>query len=109
MSTIPAKAFATAHDRRDDPFHGFGFKAAPVIANVPVTYLASVAYALCHPLSGTGNYTAEIVSSVPGTRGPRTAALSRTDGPRNGSSTTPTRKGSRSHRSTDGRPPASSV
>jgi hypothetical protein len=76
VSTIPAKAFATAHDTRDDPFHGFGYKAAPVIANSPVTYLAAMAYFVCQPESGTGVYLAGALNAVPGTRGPRTSALS---------------------------------
>jgi hypothetical protein len=67
--------FATAHDQRDDPFKGFAYKAAPVIANTPVAYLASIAFALCQPKSGTGMYAASVVNSVPGTRGPRTTAL----------------------------------
>jgi hypothetical protein len=75
ISTIPAKKFKAAHDDREDPFHGFGYKAAPIIANAPSAYLASIAYAICQPNTGTGAFTGSLVNSVPGTRGPRTSAL----------------------------------
>jgi hypothetical protein len=75
VATIPAKAFQTAHDQRDDPFHGFAYTAAPVIANSPAAYLAATAYAVCQPQTGTGQYLLAVLNSVPGTRGPRTSAL----------------------------------
>ena len=76
VSTIPAKAFLTAHDTRDDPFGGFGHKAAPVLANSPEVYLAGVAYALCRPKSATGAFLEAVFGDLPGYRGPRTAAFS---------------------------------
>lgn len=74
VATIPAKAFAHMYDARDNPFAGFGSKAAGVLVNAPVVYVAGGAYIECQPKSGYAGYLGGALSGMPGFRGPRTAA-----------------------------------
>ena len=75
VSTIPAKAFATMHDDREDPFKGFATKAGPLLVNNPIVNLAATAYALCHAKTATGRFLSRYLQEVPGMRGPRGAAF----------------------------------
>jgi len=74
-SKVPAKLFKNMYDERDDPFHGFATKAAPILADQPEFNLAGTAYALCQPDTGIGSWLGGMLDMVPGYRGPRTAAF----------------------------------
>jgi len=76
VSKIPAKEFATMHDVRDDPFHGFAYKAANVLVRYPAVTVAGAAFIECQPTRGWSKYLAATLYGVPGSRGPRNAALS---------------------------------
>jgi hypothetical protein len=74
VATIPAKAFDRMYDVRDAPDSGFGAKAAAVLANNPLVYLAGTAFALCQPTTGRAAYLTAAFGEMPGFRGPRSAA-----------------------------------
>ena len=75
---IPAKLFKNMYDERDDPFHGFANKAAPVLVISPSFHLAATAFALCQPESGIGAW----LGGDPRSRCPDTAARARQLPPR---------------------------
>ncbi len=75
ISTIPAKSFGGMHDGRDISFKGFAESAAPLLVNTPVVNVAGIAYAECHQTTSTSDYLRTFLQYVPGSRGPRSAAL----------------------------------
>lgn len=75
VSKIPAKEFAGMHDVRDDPFHGFALKAADVLARYPAVTVAGAAYIECQPERQWSKFLTYTLRGLPGSRGPRNAAL----------------------------------
>src|SRR5262249_35489931 len=52
IAEIPASAFKGMHDKREDISTSFGQRALPVVFKNPNVYLASIAFAECHPENG---------------------------------------------------------
>ena len=77
VSKVPASTFKKMKDERFDPFGGFAKTAGPVLVAVPEVSLAAMAFILCQPNSGTGDFLAYYLQETVGFRGPRTTAFSR--------------------------------
>ena len=76
VATLPAKAFVGMHDQRDDPKTGFVHAVGPLLANTPITSVALIAFLECQKTTDAAKALGYFAGSVPGYRGPRSAAAS---------------------------------
>jgi hypothetical protein len=75
IATVPTKAFTGMHDDREMRKPGFAESAGPMLANIPEVYVAATAWVECHGHTATSDYLSTYLQRVPGSRGPRSAAL----------------------------------
>jgi len=75
VSTIPAKTFTGLHDN-DDGIDGFAHDSAMKIVSVPLVNIAANAFVLCEPDRAWSYPLRWALQSMPGYRGPRSAAFS---------------------------------
>jgi len=75
VGDLKAADFAKIFDVRDDPFHGFAYKALPQAMRTPSVFNASIAVALCNQRKGLASVVGEALGEVPSLRGPRGYAI----------------------------------